>query len=79
MLGKMLQVQSLGELPVAIDKQAWIEMLRAAGMDEAAMSKWHAEFEQRAPEAHHQFLLSLGISEDEALFIRQRSAEAKQK
>jgi DNA-binding transcriptional MerR regulator len=75
LLGKMLQVQSLGELPVKIDKQAWIEMLRAAGMDEAAMSRWHTEFERRAPAAHHQFLLALGISEDEALFIRKRSAE----
>ncbi len=76
LLGKMLQVQSLGELPVTVDKQAWIEMLRAAGMDEAAMSRWHTEFERRAPEAHHQFLLSLGISEDEAGYIRKRSAEA---
>jgi MerR family transcriptional regulator, thiopeptide resistance regulator len=73
LLSKMLQVQSLGELPVAVDKQAWIEMLRAAGMDEAAMARWHAEFERRAPEAHHQFLLALGVSEDEALFIREHA------
>jgi MerR family transcriptional regulator, thiopeptide resistance regulator len=75
LLGKMLQVHSLGELPVSIDKQVWIEMLRAAGMDEAAMCRWHNEFERRAPEAHHQFLLTLGISEDEALFIRKKSTE----
>jgi len=75
LLGKMLQIQSLGELPVTVDKQAWIEMLRAAGMDEAAMRKWHTEFEHRAPEAHHQFLLALGISEDESLFIRKQSME----
>lgn len=76
LLGKMLHAQSLAELPVTVDKQAWVEMLRAAGMDEAAMGKWHAEFERRAPEAHHQFLRALGISEDEALRIRKRSAEA---
>jgi DNA-binding transcriptional MerR regulator len=75
LLGRMLQVESRGELPAAVDKQAWVEMLRAAGMDEEAMSKWHSEFERRAPEAHHQFLLALGISEDEALFIRTRSRE----
>lgn len=75
LLGKMLQVQSLGELPVTVDKQAWIEMLRAAGMDETAMRIWHTEFERRAPEAHHQFLLALGISETEALFIRKLSRE----
>jgi len=73
LLGKMLQVHSLGELPALIDKQVWVEMLRAAGMDEAAMERWHTEFESRAPQAHHQFLISLGISEDEALFIREQS------
>lgn len=78
LLGRMLQVQSLGELPVTIDKQVWIEMLQAAGMDEAAMMKWHSEFERRTPEAHHQFLLTLGISEEETLFIRKRSAVTQQ-
>jgi MerR family transcriptional regulator, thiopeptide resistance regulator len=53
LLGIMLQLQSLGELPVTIDKQAWTEMLRTAGMDEAAMGRWHTEFARRAPEAHH--------------------------
>ncbi len=77
LLAKMLRVQSLGELPVTVDKQAWVEMLRAAGMDEAAMRRWHIEFERRAPEAHHQLLLTLGISEDEALFIRKWSAETQ--
>lgn len=78
LLGKMLQIQSLGELPVTVDKQAWVEMLKAAGMDEAAMRRWHVEFERRAPEAHHQFLLTLGIPEDEVLFIRKRSAETEE-
>ena len=76
LLGKMLQIRSLGELPVKIDKQAWIEMLSAAGMDEAAMRRWHVEFEHRAPQAHHQFLLALGISEEETLVIREQSVAA---
>lgn len=75
LLGKMLHIQSLEELPAAIDQQAWIEMLRAAGMNEKAMKTWHSEFERRAPEAHHRFLLSIGISEEEALLIRKRAAE----
>lgn len=75
LLGKMLQVHSLGVLPVTVDKRAWIDMLRAAGMDESAMERWHTEFERRAPEAHHQFLLALGISEEEALLIRKLSME----
>lgn len=72
-IAKVLKVKAFGEPPV--DKPAWIEMLRAAGMDEAAMCRWHAEFEKRAPEAHHKFLLGLGIPEEEAKIIRERSAE----
>ncbi|HJV64294.1 MAG TPA: MerR family transcriptional regulator [Geomonas sp.] len=75
-IARMLKVQALGELPV--DKRAWVEMLSAAGMDEAAMMKWHAEFETRAPEAHHQFLRSLGLPEEEALLIRSRSKGARE-
>ncbi len=56
-----------------VDKQMWVEMLRAAGMDDKAMERWHTEFERRTPEAHHQFLLSLGISEREAQRIRKWS------
>lgn len=74
LLTGMLQVQAGGALPCAIDKQTWVEMLRAAGMDDLAMWQWHHEFERRAPQAHLAFLLSLGISEQEAALIRRRSA-----
>jgi len=77
LLGKMLQVQSLAKLPVTVDHQAWVEMLRAARMNEAAMNRWHIEFERRAPEAHHQFLLALGTPEDDVQFIRKQAAEAQ--
>ncbi|WP_321494043.1 MerR family transcriptional regulator [uncultured Desulfobacter sp.] len=56
-----------------IDKQMWVKMLQAAGMDEPAMMKWHAEFEFRSPRAHHDFLLSLGISKIEVKDIQSRS------
>jgi hypothetical protein len=42
----------------------------AAGLDDAAMDTWHAEFEKRAPQAHHAFLHSLGIPEEEIRKIR---------
>ncbi len=56
-----------------VDKKMWVQMLETAGMNESSMMKWHAEFECRAPESHHEFLLSLGISEDEAQQIQERS------
>jgi len=73
LLAGMLRQVTSGKLPPAVDKQMWIEMLRAAGMDTDAMKRWHMEFERRAPDAHHEFLVSLGIPPDEAARIRQHS------
>ena len=59
----------------AIDKRIWVEMMAAAGMDEKAMKAWHVEFERRAPEAHFEFLLSIGVPETEARRIREWARE----
>jgi DNA-binding transcriptional MerR regulator len=75
LLAEMLQVKARGWHPVQVDKAAWVGMLRAAGMSEAAMDAWHREFEGLAPEAHQAFLLSLGISEAEAGAIRARARD----
>lgn len=56
-----------------VDKAMWTGMLRAAGMDDRAMGRWHAEFEHRAPDAHREFLLSLGLGEKEVQQIREWS------
>jgi MerR family transcriptional regulator, thiopeptide resistance regulator len=74
LLAGMLKFSAAGGPQVEVDKATWVAMLRAAGMDDRAMELWHDEFERRAPEAHHRFLLSLGISEAEALLIRKRTA-----
>lgn len=60
-------------LPPVLDKAAWVEMLRQAGMDERAMRRWHKEFEQRAPDEHEQFLASLGLGPKEIARIRSQS------
>jgi MerR family transcriptional regulator, thiopeptide resistance regulator len=54
----------------AIDKDGWVAILRAAGLDEAAMRRWHIEFETMAPEAHQDFLESLGMAPSEVARIR---------
>ena len=74
MLAKMLKIKASSTPFAATGKQLWVEMFRAAGMDEAAMHCWHREFEQRAPDDHHAFLLALDISEKEAIQIRKLSA-----
>ncbi len=74
-LAEMLKFRTSGNSPGSVDKELFVEMLRAAGMDDAAMQRFHAAFERREPEAHHAFLLSLGIPEKEVLLIRKWSAE----
>ena len=56
-----------------VDVELWVDMLEAAGMDENGRKRWHTEFERRAPEAHNEFLLSLGIPRDEVTKIRRWS------
>ena len=73
LVAEMLQFKARGWQGATVDKAAWVTMLRAAGMNEAAMDTWHREFERRAPEAHHAFLLSLGLSGEEAARIRKQS------
>ncbi|GAB4557625.1 MAG: MerR family transcriptional regulator [Geothermobacteraceae bacterium] len=73
LLAKMLKVRARSGPFTATGKELWVEMLRAAGMDEAAMWRWHHEFELRAPEDHHAFLIALGIDEEEVQRIREKS------
>jgi DNA-binding transcriptional MerR regulator len=53
-----------------LDKQRWVAILRNAGLDDAAMSQWHRSFEHMSPEAHQDFLESLGIEAAEIADIR---------
>ncbi len=65
----------LGQGGKRLDKAGWVAILAASGLDEAAQWRWHAEFERLAPEAHGEFLESLGIEAKEAARIRKRSRE----
>ena len=60
----------LGAAPARVDKAGWTALLRAAGLDDAAMARWHALFEQQAPHAHETFLRSLGLGAGEIEQIR---------
>ncbi|MGH9460311.1 MAG: MerR family transcriptional regulator [Vicinamibacteria bacterium] len=61
----------------AMDKDGWVAILRAAGLTEEDMRRWHIEFERLSPEAHQDFLESLGIGEAEVSGIRRWSAQAR--
>ena len=59
-----------GEHSSLMTKEKWTGMLVAAGLDEAGLHRWHAEFERSSGEAHHHFLASLGIAREEIQRIR---------
>jgi DNA-binding transcriptional MerR regulator len=67
---KILENESLGRNSRVITKETWVSILRSAGLDDAGMKNWHIEFEKTSPEAHQDFLESLGIEEDEIEAIR---------
>ena len=53
-----------------VDVHLWVEMLEAAGLDREGRKRWHSEFERRAPDAHNEFLFSLGLTNEEVKRIR---------
>jgi DNA-binding transcriptional MerR regulator len=56
-----------------LTKEKWVRCLRKAGLDEEGMARWHAEFEMSSPEAHQDFLESLGLAPEEIRLIREGS------
>jgi DNA-binding transcriptional MerR regulator len=56
-----------------ITKERWIEIMRAAGLSDDDMLKWHRQFERLEPDAHQEFLESLGIDLGEIDRIRAKS------
>lgn len=53
-----------------IDKARWIEIMKAAGLGDEDMQNWHRQFEKMEPDAHQEFLESLGIPKEEIGKIR---------
>lgn len=70
----MLRQAASGKRPPTVDVKLWVKMLRAAGMDEEGMHRWHAEFQRRAPEGHREFLLSLGLPPHEVEEVQRLSS-----
>ena len=53
-----------------MNKEQWVNILKASGMDESSMRQWHIEFERDLPEVHCDFLESLGIDKEEIAEIK---------
>jgi MerR family transcriptional regulator, thiopeptide resistance regulator len=67
---KQKQIQQGAEM---INKDRWVEIMRAAGLTEQDMQNWHKQFEKMEPDAHQEFLESLGIKTAEIQIIREWS------
>lgn len=56
-----------------ITKDKWVAIMRAAGLTEDDMQRWHREFEKNAPAEHQEFLEFLHIPAEEIATIREWS------
>lgn len=59
----------------SLDKEGWVAVLRATGLSDEDMMRWHVEFERLTPQAHQDFLESLGLEDDEIERIRALSRD----
>lgn len=57
-----------------MDKEKWVALFEAIGMEKETMHAWHREFERRFPDGHQAFLEWLKIPDEEIRTIRQKSA-----
>ncbi len=53
-----------------LNKEQWIALMRATGLSDDDMRRWHQEFEKMSGTAHEEFLVSLGIDAEEIAKIR---------
>lgn len=69
---KLMEHKSLRRTEM-ITKEKWVAIMHGSGFTEEQMMRWHAEFEQAAPDEHQEFLEFLHIGPEEIQRIRQRS------
>lgn len=69
-IANMLQNPSLLLSSRPMTKELWTSILKAAGLSEEMMRKWHIQFEKAAPNEHLAFLRYLQISDEEIKTIR---------
>jgi MerR family transcriptional regulator, thiopeptide resistance regulator len=59
-----------------LSKEAWTTLFQAIGLTDEDMRDWHRHFERTMPEAHNDFLESLGLDPTEVQRIRAWSVAA---
>jgi DNA-binding transcriptional MerR regulator len=54
----------------SMSKEGWTKMFRSIGLTDDDMRRWHAQFECSMPDAHRNFLESLGLDAAEVRRVR---------
>ncbi len=67
---EMLKRKNLTGKKMPLEKQTFLSILTAAGLDEEQIDNFHAVFEKKSPESHQLFLELLGLSDGEIQEIR---------
>ena len=70
---ELLKQKQLQEGVEMLSKDRWVDIMRAAGFSDEDMHNWHVQFEKMEPDAHQEFLVSLGIEKAEIQKIREWS------
>ncbi len=75
MILELLQSRISRRQSRCLDRDDWVAILEATGLSDDDMQRWHVEFERISPEAHQDFLESLGFDEAAVARIRRESQE----
>ncbi len=73
----LLQSRSAARRARTMSKDSWTRMFRSIGLTDADMRQWHVHFERTMPEAHRDFLESLGLDAQEVRRIRAWSGSGR--
>lgn len=76
-IGRLLKATGKLRSTKMINKEKWTDIMRAAGLSDDDMQRWHVEFEKSAPAEHQEFLEFLHIPADEVTSIREWSRSGK--
>jgi MerR family transcriptional regulator, thiopeptide resistance regulator len=74
---ELLKQKQLQQGVDMISKDRWVDIMKSAGLNEQDMHNWHIQFEKMEPEAHQEFLESLGIEAAEISRIREWSRKGR--
>jgi len=74
---KLLQAKKEFWRTKVVTKEKWVSIMKACGLSEDDMRRWHSQFEKMAPSEHQEFLEFLHIPAAEINSIRDWSRKAQ--